>query len=71
MKPYTTSDRLKQLIEERHLKQADIVAMAQPYCKMYGVHLGKSTISQYVSGKKEADGPRPCPKCERGLADGL
>lgn len=53
MKPYTTSDRLKQLIEERHLKQADIVAMAQPYCKMYGVHLGKSTISQYVSGKTE------------------
>jgi len=53
MKPYTTSDRLKQIMEARHLKQVDIVNLAQPYCKKYDVHLGKSTISQYVSGKTE------------------
>lgn len=53
MKPYTTSDRLKQLMDARQLKQADILEMTQPYCKKYGVHFGKSTISQYVSGKTE------------------
>lgn len=53
MKPYTTSDRLKQIMAARNLKQADIVSMAQPYCKAHDIHLGKSTISQYVSGKTE------------------
>ncbi len=53
MKKYTTSDRLKQLMSERNLKQVDILQNAQPYCKKYGVKLNKNDLSQYVSGKVE------------------
>lgn len=52
-KPYTTSDRLKELMKERNLKQVDILDLVEPYCRAYDVHFGKSTISQYVSGKTE------------------
>ena len=47
----TTAERLKYLMESRGLKQADIVRMAQPYCEKYRIKLGKSDMSQYVSGK--------------------
>ncbi|MBP3700102.1 MAG: transcriptional regulator [Oscillospiraceae bacterium] len=47
----TTADRLKEVMEERRLRQADIVAMCQPYCEEYRVKLGKSDLSQYVSGR--------------------
>lgn len=53
MKPFTTSDRLKQIMSSRGMRQADIVAAAQPFCKAHGVNLGKNTLSQYVSGKTE------------------
>ena len=47
----TTADRLKEVMRERRLRQADIVALAQPYCEEYRVKLGKSDLSQYVSGR--------------------
>lgn len=53
MKSATTSQRLKLLIEERNITQADIVRSAQPFCKKYGVKLGKTDLTQYVSGKFE------------------
>lgn len=53
MKPYTTSQRLRQIMDERNIRQADIVRAAQPFCQQYGVNLGKNTLSQYVSGKTE------------------
>ena len=53
MKKYKTSERLNQLMELRQLKQIDILNIAQPFCKKYDVKLGKSDISQYVSGKVE------------------
>lgn len=53
MKKYTTSYRLKQIMTERNLKQVDILNMAYPYCKKFGVKLGKNDLSQYVSGKVE------------------
>lgn len=53
MKPYTTSQRLRQIMDERNMRQADIVRAAQPFCQQYGVNLGKNTLSQYVSGKTE------------------
>ena len=31
----------------------DILKAAEPYCKKYGVKLGKNDLSQYVSGKVE------------------
>lgn len=44
-----TSDRLKELMRIRNLKQIDIINM----CKSnpYGIKLNKSDLSQYVSGK--------------------
>ena len=43
----TFAQRLKQLMELRGAKQADVIRMAQTR----GKHLGKSQVSQYVSGK--------------------
>lgn len=53
MKQYTTADRLKQLMSARDMKQADIVRAVEPFCKKYGIKLGKSIMSQYVAGKTE------------------
>ena len=48
-----TSDRHKQLMNERKLKQVDILNLSLPYCKKYNIKMNKSDISQYVSGKVE------------------
>ena len=48
-----TSDRLKQLMNERKLKQVDILNLSLPYCKKDNIKMNKSDISQYVSGKVE------------------
>ena len=53
MKPFTTSQRLQQIMDERGMKQVDIVRAARPFCEKYGVNLGKNTLSQYLSGKTE------------------
>lgn len=50
-RPYTTADRLKYIMDTRNLKQVDILRMAQPYCEMYDVKLGKNHLSQYVNGR--------------------
>jgi transcriptional regulator with XRE-family HTH domain len=49
----STSVRLKMIMEERNLKQVDIINKCQPYCKKYNVKLTKNYLSQYVSGKVE------------------
>ena len=46
-----TAERLKEIMEQRGLKQIDIVNAAQPFCEKYGVKLGRNDISQYVAGK--------------------
>lgn len=51
MKELTTADRLKQLMNERGLKQVDILESCKPYCEKYGVKLAKNDLSQYISGK--------------------
>lgn len=53
MKEFTTSERLKELMAERDLRQVDILKLAEPFCKKFGLKLGKNEISQYVSGKVE------------------
>lgn len=53
MKKYTTSDRLRQIMNDRNLKQIDIINLAKPYCEKYGIKLGRNDLSQYVSGKVE------------------
>lgn len=51
MKASNTQLRLMQIMDERNLKQVDIINLAEPYCKKYNVKLNKSDISQYLSGK--------------------
>lgn len=53
MKVSNTSARLKELMQERTLRQVDILNAAKPYCAQYGIKLEKNDLSQYVSGKVE------------------
>ena len=48
-----TSTRLKTIMVQRGLKQADILRLAQPYCEKYKIKMGKSDLSKFVSGKVE------------------
>lgn len=48
-----TGIRLKKIMEERNLKQIDILNLSLPYCSKFNVKMNKSDISQYVSGKVE------------------
>lgn len=54
MKKQTTSDRLKQIMSERNLRQVDILEMCKPYCQKYNIKLGRNDLSQYVTGKVES-----------------
>lgn len=49
----STADRLRQIMEERNLRQVDILNLVLPICAKYDVKMNKSDISQYVSGKVE------------------
>lgn len=51
MKKSNTSERLKQIMKDRNIRQADILEMARPYCNNLNVRLGRNDLSQYVSGK--------------------
>jgi repressor LexA len=53
MLKYSTGERLKQIMSERHLRQTDIIKMCEPLCKQFKVRLGKNDLSQYISGKVE------------------
>lgn len=53
MKITNTSARLKALMDERRIRQVDILAAAKPFCDKYGVKLAKNDLSQYVNGKVE------------------
>lgn len=50
-----TSQRLKQVMEERGLRQVDILEMSKPYQREFDIKLGKSALSQYISGKTVPD----------------
>lgn len=47
----TTAARLRQIMGERGLKQADLVRMCAPFAREFGISMGKSSISQYLSGR--------------------
>lgn len=53
MKKENTASRLKEIMENRNLRQVDILNMTRPYCQEYNVKMNKSDISQYCSGKTE------------------
>lgn len=46
-----TSARLKKVMEEKRLKQVDIINLCQPYCQKFGVKMQKNDLSQYLSGR--------------------
>lgn len=53
MKVSNTSNRLKLLMDERNLKQVDILELCKPFCIKENVKIQKSDLSQYISGKVE------------------
>ena len=53
MKVSNTSNRLKELMRAKDLKQVDILNKAQALGNIYDVKFNKSDLSQYVSGKTE------------------
>ena len=53
MKVETTATRLKRIMDNRNLRQVDILKMAKPFCQKYKIKLNKNDLSQYVSGKVE------------------
>lgn len=53
MKKTNTAERLKEIMQQRDLKQSDILKLCQPYCEKYGEKIGKPHLSQWVSGINE------------------
>lgn len=51
MKLTTTAERLKQIMQERSLRQIDILKLCQPYSDKFKVYIRKNDLSQYISGK--------------------
>lgn len=53
MKISTTSERIKLLMNERGLRQVDILESCKPFCEKERIKIQKSDLSQYISGKVE------------------
>lgn len=51
MEKSTTAQRLREIMDERNLRQVDVLNLCKPYCKMFDVRLDKSHLSQYLSGR--------------------
>lgn len=51
MKTSNTSNRLKEIMQKKGLRQVDILRLAEPFCKKYNIKLGRNDLSQYISGK--------------------
>lgn len=51
MKESNTQKRLLEIMDEKQLKQTDILRACLPFAQKYGVKLSKADISLYVSGK--------------------
>lgn len=50
-----TAQRIAQIMDERNLRQVDILKQSEKFQKELGIKLGKSALSQYVSGKSIPD----------------
>lgn len=55
MKRVSTGDRLKQIMDDRGLKQVDILEMSKPFQRELGITMSKSHLSQYVNDKSSPD----------------
>ncbi|EUJ29645.1 MULTISPECIES: helix-turn-helix domain-containing protein [Listeria] len=58
MKATNTSQRLKEIMRERGLKQVDILRKSLPYQNELDIKMSKSTLSQYVTGVQSPDQDR-------------
>ena len=47
----STGKRLRKIMNDRDLKQVDIIRMCQPYCEKYSIKLAKNDLSQYINDK--------------------
>lgn len=47
------SERLKQVMNEKGLKQVDVIKLCEPVGEKSGIKIGKSHMSQYLSGKTQ------------------
>lgn len=45
------SERLKEAMALRGVRQADVLRRAAPYCQDSGIRLGSNDLSQYLAGK--------------------
>ena len=51
MKSACIQDRLRSVMQQKNLRQVDVIRLSQPYCREYGVKLTKTDLTQYLSGK--------------------
>lgn len=49
----TTAERLQQAMKARGLRQADLLRLAEPFSRYYGIPLNRANISMYCAGKVE------------------
>lgn len=46
----STSKRLYKIMNEKNLRQVDVLNLAKPFCEKYNVRISKSDLSQFLSG---------------------
>lgn len=47
----TTAERLQEIMKKRGLRQADVLRLAEPFSRFYGIPLSRANISMYCSGR--------------------
>ncbi|WP_285006246.1 helix-turn-helix domain-containing protein [Lactococcus garvieae] len=55
MKKETAQIRLKRIMDERGLRQVDILRMSEPWQKKLDIKISKNTLSQYINGISSPD----------------
>ena len=53
-----TANRLREIMNERGLRQVDIVNMCQPYCRLHHIIINKADISIWLKGTVEPRSPK-------------
>ncbi len=48
-----SSIRLRQAMDERGMRQVDLLEAVKPYCKKYNIQISKGQLSQYLAGRNE------------------
>ncbi|MGM9679890.1 MAG: hypothetical protein ACI3XR_00130 [Eubacteriales bacterium] len=54
MRKSGTSSKLKEIMDQRGLRQIDVINLCKPYCEKYGIsYIISALLSQYLAGKCE------------------